>query len=300
MAAPHKKKLTEIVVSTKTIPVFGGAIDVNTGDTHSRSEAMPLFARGVPASGILRSGISGLIVEIAGSGAAGTAPNIDALWEMCGLIGVNTPATSEIYGYGATLNHVSATIGVFQGDALQQDMTNGVGTCVITGEVGKPLMASFDFLGTWVAPTEASSAVVLATSADAPILKAATMTLNTDDLVWRSFELTLNNTLTERPDASETTGIAVPLITDRQNRLRLVAEVPDFSAANYWTDWNASTKLAFNLVVGATAGNIITIAGDTYIGAAPTISDDGEIFLVELDLEWSELVADTQISIGFT
>lgn len=300
MAAPHKQKLTEVVVSTKVIPVFGGTANINTGDTHLRSEAQPLFGRGKPSSGILRSGMSGLLVEIAGSGTAGTAPNIDAFWEMCGLIGTNDPGVSEIYAYGATLNHVSSTVGVFQGDALQQDMADGVGTAIITGEVGKPLMASLDYLGRWTAPTEASNAVVLATSADAPILKAATMTLNSDDLVWRSFELALNNTLTERPDASEANGIAVPLITNRNNTLKLVFETPDFSTANHWTDWNASTKLPFSLVVGATAGNIITIAGDTYIAAAPTITEDGELYVTELDLEFSEIVADTQISIAFT
>lgn len=299
MAAPHKVRLTEVVVSTKAIPVFGGTANINTGDTHSRADAQPIFARGKPASGILRSGITGLLIEIAGSGTAGTAPNIDALYELCGLLGTNDPGVSEIYAYNATLGHTASTVSIYQGDALLQDCLAPAGNLTINGEVGKPLMASFDMIGQWTAPTEAASAVVLATSADAPILKAATMTLDSDDLVWRSFELALGNVLTERPDASETNGIAVPLITDRQNRMKLVAEVPAI-ATNYWTDWNASTKLAFNLVVGATAGNIITITCDLYIGAAPVITEVEDLYLVELDCEISDIAADDQLAIAFT
>lgn len=300
MTAPHKVKLTEVVVSAKVIPVFGGTANINTGDTHSRAEAQPLFGRGKPASGILRSGISGLLFEIAGSGTAGTAPNIDALLEICGLLGTNSAGVSDIYAYGATLAHTTSTISIHQGDAMLQPCLAPAGDLTITGEVGKPLMGSMNCIGQWTAPTESSNAETLATSADAPILKAATMTLGGDDLVWRRFELALGNVLTERPDASETNGLAVPIITDRQNRIKLVAEVPDFSTANYWTDWNASTKQAFNLVVGATAGNIITITCDLFIGAAPVITEDEDIYLVELDCEISDVAADNQLAIAFT
>lgn len=297
---PILEKLTEVVVSTNVIPVFGGTADINTGDTHLRSEAQPIFARGPGVSGIQRSVIAGLLVEIAGSGSAGTAPNIDALYEACGLKGTNDPGVSEIYAHDATISHTAVTLEAYQGDTLQQDLTSGAGNMVITGTPGIPLMGSFDLNGIWTAPTEDTNAATLATSADAPIFKASTMTLASDDLVWRSFELNLNNEVTERPDGGATEGIAPPLITNINHRITLVAEVPAFSVANYWTSWEGSTKMAFSMVVGSTAGNIITITASLYHAAAPVMSFDGGIQLVTLDLEVSELADDDQLAIAFT
>ncbi len=298
---PILEKLTEVVISTKVIPVFGGTADINTGDTHLRSEAQPIFARGPGVSGIQRSVISGLVIEIAGSGTAGSAPNIDALYEACGLKGTNDPGVSEIYAHDAAISHTAVTLEAYQGDTIQQDLASGAGNLVITGTPGLPLMASFDLNGIWTEPTEDSNATVLATSADAPIFKASTMTLASDSLAWRSFELNLNNEVVERPDASATEGIAPPLITNINYRITLVAEVPDaFSTANYWTTWQAATKMAFSMVVGGTAGNIITQTADVYHAAAPAFSWDGGIQLVTLDLEVSELADDNQYALAFT
>jgi len=299
--SPILEKLTEVVISGAVIPVFGGTASINTGDTHLRSEAQPIFGRGPGVSGIQRSTISGLIIEMAGSGTAGTAPGIDALYEMCALGGTNDPGVSEIYAHDAAVTSVAATIGVFQGDTIQQDLVSGAGNMVITGTPGIPLMLSFDLQGIWTAPTEDTNATTLAPDADAPIFKASTMTLASDSLVWRSFGLNLNNEVAERPDASATEGIAPPLITNFNHRITLVAEVPDaFSTANYWTTWQAATKMAFSMVVGGTAGNIITITADVYHAAAPVMSWENGIEIVTLDLEVSELAADSQLAIAFT
>jgi hypothetical protein len=294
------EKLTEVVVNSKVIPVFGGTANINTGDTYLRSEAQPIFGRGPGAAGIQRSAISGLLIEVAGSGTRGTAPATDLLLKACALKGTNTPATSDVYAHDATLTTTNVSISVYQGDTLLNIMTTGVGDLTITGVPGQPLMASYDFIGNWTTPTEAANATTLSDDANAPIFKASTMTLASDDLVWRSFQFKTNNTLTERPDAGEATGINTPAITNINHRITLVAETPAFSVANYWTTWLASTKMAFSMVVGATAGNIITMACDVYHAAAPALSWESGIQLVTLDLECSELAADTKFSLAFT
>ncbi len=293
-------KLTEVVVTAKVLPVFGGTADVNTGDTYSRSEATPAFSRGPDLAGIMRSSISGLTFEIAGSGTAGTAPATNAFFEMCGLIGTNAPATSETYAHNATISATATSVAVYQGDTILNTCVEAVGDLTITGKAGKPLMGTIDCHGKWTAPTEASNATTLSDDADAPIVKGSTMTLATDNLVWRSYEFKTNNTITERPDLSDASGIEAPLITDMNHTITLVAETPAFSTANYWTSWLAGTKMAFSMVVGSVAGNIITQTADVYHTAAPQLSEEGGIQLVTLQLRVGELAGDSKYALAFT
>lgn len=109
---------------------------------HERNPVKPSFgALGDLYAGALME-VSGK-VEIKASGVAGTAPEADPIYQMCGLKHTNVPVTSDTYDLAST-GHKSAALYVWE-DGLLYKLTGCRGLGKAMWEIGKP--GIFEFSG---------------------------------------------------------------------------------------------------------------------------------------------------------
>jgi hypothetical protein len=155
----------------------------------------------------------------------------------------------------------SATIGVYL-DGLLSKAVGAMGNCVMTIRPGEPILREFNFQG----GLEADADVAIPGSITDPTLVAptcvsATITIGGTAYVWDEMKLDLGNQIILRPDASKASGIRSAWIVDRMATLTVSPEAVAVATKNFGSDFRAGTTAAFSAVIGATAGNIVTITG---------------------------------------
>jgi hypothetical protein len=94
-------------------------------------------------------------VEMAGSGAAGTAPAYGPLLKACGLS--ETIVTSTSVTYAPVSSAFSSASIYMNNDGILHKITGARGTFVLNGEVGQIPTISFTFTGIYNAPTSTAA-----------------------------------------------------------------------------------------------------------------------------------------------
>ena len=165
---------------------------------------------------------------------------------------------------------------------------------------GEPSEMAFTGAGTYTEPTEAALAATLETKAHPVAAKGLTVTLALETLVLKEIIVRLNNqTNSPNYDVCGTNGVAVPIVTDQDPTVELLAVLPAFATANYFSDFTLETMLAFSAAIGTVAGNICTITGDLYLINYELVNVDG-VSCIRLTGEHSWAAADTKLTWAFT
>lgn len=119
---------------------------------HERNPVKPTF-------GALGDLYAGALIEITGkfelkgSGAAGTPPEADPIYQACGLKYTNVPATSDTYEPASTGHKSAAAYYWEDGQLYKITGCRGPGLKVMC-EVGKPGMVEFSIKGHFAGPTD--------------------------------------------------------------------------------------------------------------------------------------------------
>ena len=198
-------------------------------------------------------------VELSGSASAGTAPGYGPLLKSCGLSETVVSSTSVTYA-GVSASFSSCTIYCFY-DGTRHKITGARGTVSFNLTAGQFASATFQFTGRYNAPdgTAMSGTWTLANQAAALEVNDANVTTATfhgaTSQRIESFELALNNEVTYK----ETASSKEVLITNRAPGGTAVIEAPAIGTTDYFAKAAAAATGNTSVVIGGTAGNIVTI-----------------------------------------
>lgn len=296
----HILKQTEVEWGTKSHRCFN--VDIKPrGEGLSASEQTPIQNRNHPVDGLIYTGGS-LSAYIVGSGAAGTAPPIGDLLKAMGLSETIAAGSVTYVADGLIKTNATAlTIDTYYGDGLKVPCTSSFADGTLIFEAVKRPVLNANVAGLYTAPTEASGAAALETAAEPRPCKGLACTLGGKTLILKSVTIALNNELdSPNSDMNSATGVSAPSLTDQNVTIEIVAVYPAIATDNYFTGFAANTKYAFSMVVGASAGNILTITGDVYLGAWPEITSEGGKAGIRLHGEFGHLAAETKLTLAFT
>lgn len=238
--------------------------------------------------------------EIKGSGTAGTAPEIDPLLESAGWAGTNSAGVSETYKSDLT-NKKSCTIWWYA-DGLIYKATGCRGTLAFTGEAGGSLRATWTGKGLWTAPADGAlvaSPVYQAT--DGVPLINGTFTYGSYAAVLRAISFDMGIGVNALKAIDDLDGIS----SIEQDWINLTGQmtVGHVLVATRAIETLAGTgaSVAMSLVVGATAGNIVTITSSALRKTSVTKVANGGQFDLQIAFKLSESASlGDDMTIAFT
>ena len=240
-------------------------------------------------------------VELAGSGTAGTAPAFGPLLKSCGLSETTVAATSVTYA-PVSSSFDSATIYCFY-DGTQHKITGARGSVTFNMTAGQFATASFNFIGIYNAPdnTALSGSFTVANQAAAIEVNFTNVTTATfhgvTSVRLESIDLALNNELLYK----ETASSKEVLITNRAAGGTAVIEAPAVGTTDYFAKAVAVTTGSSSFVLGATAGNIVTVnAAQTDITGVSYGDTNGVISLSMPYLALPTTAGNNEMSLVFT
>ena len=240
-------------------------------------------------------------VELAGSGSAGTAPAFGPLLKSCGLSETTVSDTSVTYA-PVSSSFDSATIYCFY-DGTRHKITGARGSVSFNFTAGQFAVASFNFIGIYNAPdgTALSGTFTVANQAAAlevndTNLTTATFFGETSQRI-ESFDLALNNELIYK----ETASSKEVLITNRAVGGTAVIEAPAIGTTDYFADAVGVSTASSSLVLGATAGNIMTLtAAQTDVTGVSYGDTNGVVSLSMPYLALPTTAGNNELSLAFT
>ena len=200
--------------------------------------------------------------ELSGSGAAGTAPGYGPLLKSCGLSETVVSSTSVTYA-PVSASFSSCTIYCFY-DLTRHKITGARGTVTFNLVAGQIASADFQFTGIYNAPdsTDMSGTWTLANQAAGLEVNDTNITTATFHGVasqrLESFDLALNNEIVYK----ETVSSKQSLIVNRAPGGTAVIEALDTATTDYFAKAVAVATGATDIILGASAGNIVRLKAD--------------------------------------
>lgn len=219
-------------------------------------------------------------VELAGSGAAGTAPKYAPLLLGCGLAETITAVTSAAYQPSAGVGSYITLFGYLDGVLFK--LTDALGTVSWTVNSEEIPVQKFTFTGTYEAMTDVTLPTgMVYTGFIKPLtvgkVNTPTFTLDGLSLVVKSFGMDLGNQVSWRNWVGDS-GAKNP---DRKPMGSAVFELTSVEIKDWGEACRLGTEMPLVLEHGTVAGNICRLAAPKLqISAEPTISEDNGTVLL--------------------
>jgi len=197
-------------------------------------------------------------VELAGSGAAGTAPAYGPVLKACGLSETVVATTSVTYA-PVSSSFSSVTIYFYQ-DGIRHIVTGARGTFTLNGQVGAIPTIAFTMTGIYNAPTDTALATPTYANQATPLIFKNGNTTSFSAFSYsgalQSIDLNIGNEIVYRELIGGTKEV---LITDRKPAGTMSIEAVLLATKNYFTVSTGSTTGSISFQHGTTAGNIATL-----------------------------------------
>lgn len=221
--------------------------------------------------------------EIAGSGAAGTAPAWGPLLQMCGFAETITASTKAEYSPVSDL-FKSGTL-YFNMDGVQHKLTGARGSVALDfTRDGRPAF-KFTFTGLFNTVADVASPAVTLTAWKVPLpvnrTNTPTFTLHGYAAVMHSLTADMANQVVYRELINGTAGA---LITDRKPAGQVVMEAATVATKDWWTSIRNVTTGALALVHGTAAGNKVQIDAPNVQLINPQYQDQDGIAMLQAGL----------------
>lgn len=220
-------------------------------------------------------------VEIAGSGAAGTAPGWGPLLRACGFDETILATTSVTY-QPVSEDFESLTI-YFYMDGELHKLTGARGTVSLNLSRDQIPVMSFTFTGLYNDPAAPGSIITPDNSAFVKPLavnKANTPTYLVDSHPVRAEGFTLDMA-NEVPYRNVVNSESV-MITDRAPAGTLAFEEVRIGTKNFWQIAKNETLVPVSIIHGTTEGNIVEIASTRVQLSQPSVSDSDGIAIMNM------------------
>lgn len=221
--------------------------------------------------------------EIAGSGAAGTAPGWGTLLRACAFSETITAATKVEYK-PVTDNLESATIYVNR-DGVLHKLTGARGTVKLDMTVDGIPKFAFSFTGLFNPVTDATMPAVVLGGWQVPLpvnkSNTPTFTLHGYAAKAQALNIDMAGAITGKSLLNDTDTV---LMTDRKPAGKVVMEATTVAQKDWWTAIKSVTTGALAVVHGTTAGNKVQIDAPRVQIFNPSYSDYQGILMLNGDL----------------
>ena len=213
-------------------------------------------------------------VELAGSGAAGTAPKFAPLLLGCDFSETLTASISAVYQPVAGVGGYMTLIANL--DGVEFKLTDARGSVSLSLNAEEIPVMKFTFIGKYSALTDtAFPAGVVFTGFQQPLtvghVNTPTFTLGGIAVVLKSFGLDMANAVVWK-DFVNDSGVRV---ADRKPTANASFELTTVAARNWVEDVRLGTVMALNILHGTTAGNRVGIAcPKLQFSAEPSLADE--------------------------
>lgn len=224
-------------------------------------------------------------VELAGAGAAGTAPKYGPLLQACGFSETITAATKVDYA-PLTNNQKSVSIYCFV-DGVKHVMLGAKGNVAFTlNAAGIPSM-KFTFTGYTATVTDATNPTGSDYSgfkAPVAINKANTTAFTLHGASVKAKELSID--MANEINYRNYIGTEDVAFTNRKPAGNALIEYDAMATKNWWNISNLGTLGALAMTHGSVAGNIIQLAAPNVQVTTQGLQDDGGIAMIPLGLNF--------------
>jgi hypothetical protein len=239
-------------------------------------------------------------VELAGSGAAGTAPRYGAILKACGMSETVVASTSVTYAPVSSA-FSSATI-YFNNDGILHKLTGCRGSFTLSAEVGQIPTLDFSMVGVYNAPTDtAAPAVTYTTQATPLVFKQG----NTSAFQFFSYAGCLQSVSFDIANETvyrELVGCTKEvLITNRAPSGTVMIEAPALATKDFFGIANAETTGNLTFLHGTAAGNRVTLTASQVDIANPSYADMDGIQMLNIPFVAVPTTAgNDEVSLAFT
>lgn len=220
-------------------------------------------------------------VELAGSGAAGTAPRFGALLKACGMSETIVATTSVTYAPVST-SFSSATI-YFNNDGVLHKATGCRGTFSMNCEVGQIPTIDFTMTGIYNAPTDTAAPTVTYSNQASPVIFKAGNTSGFSLLGYSGCLMSTTFDMANEIVYRELVGCSKQvLLTNRAPSGTAVIEAPTIAAKDFFAIAQNDTTGSLTFTHGTAAGNTVQFTAGQVDITQPTYSDSDGIQMLNL------------------
>ncbi len=203
-------------------------------------------------------------VEVKGSGAAGTAPEVAPLLRACGMAETVAASTSVTYK-PASSTHESLTLWWYEGGRKKHVLNGARGTFSLRLEAGGVAVFAFEFVGHYTNPADiAQPSPTYNAQVPKPVLNMAISLGGTTAMIVRSWQIDLNNALVMPPSIAAADGYGEIQIAGRDVAGQIVMDAELASVIDVDLQLSSGTGMTFGSgTLGSTAGNRFAVTGAT-------------------------------------
>lgn len=243
--------------------------------------------------------------ELKNGGTKGTACKLGDLIEACGYSETVSAGSSVLYS-PSSQSHKSVTIYVYDAvsstSSVLHKITGARGSFSLKIEAGAIATASFTFKGKYNAPTDVAAPTAPTYEATVPpIVESSQFMLNSvSTLIAQAINVDLNNELVDEEDLNSANAIAGFLITGRKPSGTMNPEEVLVATYPFVADWVAANQRAMSVVIGATAGNIVTVSAPKVTIDSVGDGDRNGIKTQELPFRCSQNAGNDELTLNFT
>lgn len=234
-------------------------------------------------------------VELAGGGAAGTAPLYGPLLRGCGMAETTNAGVSVVYDPVSAAEE-SVTIYLHH-DGQKFELNGARGTFSIEMNVKRIPVLRFSFVGLYVGPAATSDPTQDVSGFQTPLTvgntNTPTFTLHSYSGKMASFSYVHGNTVAHR----ELVGEESVQISDRRASGNIVIEHPALGIKDFYAIAAAETLAALQIVHGTTAGNIVQLDAPKVQILTPSMSEMDAITMLNMGLNFVPDSGDDEMSI---
>ena len=220
-------------------------------------------------------------VELAGSGAAGTAPAWSPVMKSCAMSETISGGTSVTYA-PVSSSFSSCSI-YFNNNGVRHKITGCRGSFSISGEVGQIPVISFTMMGIYNAPDDSALPTPTYSNQATPVIFKQGNTTGFQVFSYsgclQSFSLDMANEMVYRELVGCTKEV---LITNRAPNGTAVIEATTIATKDFFTIANGTSTGNLTFQHGQTAGNIVTFSSPQTDIGSPTYSDQDGIQMLNL------------------
>jgi hypothetical protein len=272
----------ETTYGTDSVPVVGtdamliSDLSMNPSQSEyvNRDLIRPYLGASQQLPAAIRSEVS-FTVELAGSGAAGTAPKWAPLIRACGFAETVNAGVSVQYDPVSGPTFASVTIYAFR-DGVRHVIRGARGTFTIAMNNRERPVMNFTFTGLYQSPTDVTPGTAVYTGWQTPLVfnnqNSSAFTLQSyANAVLSSITIDAGNQVEYRSFVG--TGGESILITNREVTGQITIESATQAEKDYWVNVRDAVTGNFTITHGTTAGNRVVISAPAVQVTEPQYGD---------------------------
>jgi len=234
-------------------------------------------------------------VLVRGSGVAGTAPEVSALLQACGLVETVSAGVSVTYNPTSTAASLKSVSTYSYIDGVLMKGLGAVANASFACTINQPIAANFTVqAGFDTAPTTTAAVNPTFDTIQPIVMTSADVVSDGTTINVGSFTLDFGNEFGDH----YTTGQNEYSVANRKPTITISKD-----SVSTVADWNAlrdGTEFSISATFGATAGNIMTLTASKAVPTSNSLAERNERHTKEIVFELLETSGDDQFSVVFS